>query len=186
MTLKPAVNDTDHGAGPSNAPVTLVEYGDFQCPYCYRAHPIVSKLQEQFGARLRFIFRNFPLTQIHPNAQHAAEAAESVAARAGDEAYWRMHHSILRASAGLPGCARRRAPHSLPHQLPAPIPRWCDRTSRRGHSRAVCARISSSGLRSGVNGTPTFFINGVRFEGNWTSVKEFASALEAAAGVVPA
>ena len=86
-TLKPPVSDDDHVAGPANAPVTLVEYGDFQCPHCARAHPRVTALQQRLGDRLRFVFRNFPLAEVHPEAFHAAEAAESVAASAGDTAF---------------------------------------------------------------------------------------------------
>jgi protein-disulfide isomerase len=181
MTLRPPVNDRDHRSGPSDAPITLVEYGDFQCPYCYRAHPIVLKLQKQLNARLRFVFRNFPLTQIHPNAQHAAEAAESVAAQAGDEAYWRMHHSIFEHQQDSPDAlddahlARYAAGAGAdPTQVQADL-------AQGTHQSRVRADFMS-GLRSGVNGTPTFFINGVRFEGNWTNVSEFASALETAAG----
>jgi protein-disulfide isomerase len=181
MTLRPPVNDKDHSSGPSHAPITLVEYGDFQCPYCYRAHPIVLKLQKQLDGRLRFVFRNFPLTQIHPNAQHAAEAAESVAAQAGDEAYWRMHHSIFEHQQDSPDAlddahlARYAAAAGAdPARVQADL--------AEGTYESRVRTDFMSGLRSGVNGTPTFFINGVRFEGDWTNVSEFASALEAAAG----
>ena len=75
------VSERDHSQGPVDAPVTLVEYGDFECPYCGRAYPIVQEVQRRMGDRLRFVFRNFPLTQAHPHAQHAAEAAEAAAGR---------------------------------------------------------------------------------------------------------
>src|SRR5438105_162454 len=93
-TLRPPVHEGDHTLGAADAPVTLVEYGDYQCPHCYRAHPIVLALQKKLGDRLRFVFRNFPLTEAHPDALHAAEAAESVAAHTGDVAFWKMHHAI--------------------------------------------------------------------------------------------
>ena len=93
--LRTPVSDDDHSAGRADAPVTLVEYGDFQCPHCFRAHPVVMKLQDRLGDRLRFVFRNFPIAELHPYAVQAAEAAESVAARAGPPAYWRMHHAIF-------------------------------------------------------------------------------------------
>src|ERR1035438_7447704 len=74
------VGDRDHIQGPATAPITLVEYGDYQCPYCGQAYPIVKELQEQLGKRLRFVFRNFPLSTVHPHAEHAAEAAETAGA----------------------------------------------------------------------------------------------------------
>ena len=79
-TLTPPVSDRDHAQGPADAPLTLVEYGDYECPYCGRAYPIVKYVQEQLGDKLRFVFRNFPLRELHPHAQHAAEAAEAKAA----------------------------------------------------------------------------------------------------------
>lgn len=174
-TLKPAVHDGDHVAGTADAPITLVEYGDYQCPHCGRAHPIVRALQQQLGDRLRFVFRNFPLTEIHPDALHAAEAAESVDAHAGTDAFWAMHHTVFSHQHAL-------GDHDLA--------RYADASG--GNASQTLAdlegdmfeeRVKSdflTGVRSGVNGTPTFFINGVRFEGNWTDPEEFAAALEAA------
>ena len=75
LTL-PISNDRDHIQGQDTAPVTLVEYGDYECPYCGQAYPIIKQVQNKLGNKLRFVFRNFPITQIHPHAQHAAEAAE--------------------------------------------------------------------------------------------------------------
>ena len=75
MTL-PISNNRDHIQGQDTAPVTLVEYGDYECPYCGQAYPIIKQVQNKLGNKLRFVFRNFPITQIHPHAQHAAEAAE--------------------------------------------------------------------------------------------------------------
>src|SRR5437879_2446096 len=86
------VGQRDHRQGPENAPVTLVEYGDYECPYCGQAYPIVKEIQRRLGDRLRFVFRNFPLTQSHPHAQHAAEAAE---AAAGQEKFWEMHDYLF-------------------------------------------------------------------------------------------
>ena len=90
-TLTPPVGPEDHGQGSEHAPVTLVEYGDFECPHCGRAHPVVQQLQRELGDALRFVFRHFPLREAHPHAEHAAEAAESAAARGGEEAFWEMH-----------------------------------------------------------------------------------------------
>ena len=86
------VSDKDHAQGSADAPVTLVEYGDYECPYCGRAYPVVKQIQKELGERLRFVFRNFPLSQVHPHAQHAAEAAE-VAATQGR--FWEMHDYLF-------------------------------------------------------------------------------------------
>ena len=88
MTLTVPVSDRDHDAGPDTAPITLVEYGDYECPHCGAAYPMVKELQRVLGDRLRFVFRNFPLTQIHPHAEHAAESAEAAGAQ---DRFWEMH-----------------------------------------------------------------------------------------------
>jgi protein-disulfide isomerase len=178
--LQPPVHDGDHAAGRADAPVTLVEYGDFQCPYCYRAHPIVLALQKKLGDRLRFVFRNFPLSEIHPYALHAAEAAESVAARAGEAAYWIMHHAIF-----------EHQQDSFDALDDAHLERYAAKAGADAAQVKVdldggahAERVQSdflSGVRSGVNGTPTFFVNGRRFEGDWTDRNAFTAALEAAA-----
>src|SRR5262245_51443520 len=91
-TLRIPVTSADHQAGPQTAPVTLVEYGDYECPHCGRAHPIVQSVRKHFGDRLRFVFRNFPLAEIHPNAEAAAEVAEFAAAR---KKFWDMHDLLF-------------------------------------------------------------------------------------------
>ena len=84
----PVTEDRDHIQGPADAPVTLVEYGDYECPYCGAAYPIVKELQDRLGERLRLVFRNFPITTSHPHAERAAEAAEAAAAQGS---FWQMH-----------------------------------------------------------------------------------------------
>jgi protein-disulfide isomerase len=91
LTL-PVNSNRDHIQGPSAAPVTLLEYGDYQCPYCGQAYPIIKQVQKHLGNKLRFVFRNFPITQIHPHAQHGAEAAESAAAQ---NKFWEMHDYLF-------------------------------------------------------------------------------------------
>jgi protein-disulfide isomerase len=179
-TLRPAVHDRDHSLGPADAPVTLVEYGDFQCPYCARAHPIVTALRQRLGARLRFVFRNFPLTEIHPRAMPAAVAAESVAAHAGDAAYWAMHDAIFE--------HQRDSAHALDDEhlvqyatAAGADPRAVEKDLAGDAYQAQVRTEFLGGVRSGVNGTPTFFINGERFEGDWTDLAAFAAALEGAA-----
>ena len=178
--LRPPVSDDDHSAGPAGAPVTLVEYGDFQCPYCFRAHPVVMTLQERLGDKLRFVFRNFPIADLHPYAPKAAEAAESVAAHAGPEAYWRMHHAIFEHQQDSPDALDRS--HLFRYAAAAGAD--AARVQSDLEASAFAARVNAdflSGVRSGVNGTPTFFINGVRFDGDWTSPSEFEAALLEAA-----
>lgn len=178
--LQPPVQPSDHVMGRADAPVTLVEYGDFQCPYCFAAHPIVVALQKQLGANLRFVFRNFPLNELHPHALHAAEAAESVAAHAGEPAYWRMHHAIFEHQQD----SRDALDDAHLASYAAQAGGDPDQVALDLENEAQVKRVRSdfeSGVRSGVNGTPTFFINGVRFEGDWTNVRQFASALEGAA-----
>ena len=179
-TLRPPVGEGDHVLGPADAPVTLVEYGDYQCPHCYRAHPIVLALAKKLGDKLRFVFRNFPLTEMHPDALHAAEAAESVAAHAGNGAFWKMHHLIYE--------HQQDSDDALDdaHLVRYAATAGADpaEVTRDLETDAFEERVKSdfmSGVRSGVNGTPTFFINGVRFEGEWLNVNAFAAALDEAA-----
>jgi protein-disulfide isomerase len=177
--LKPPVSPADHSAGSPDAPITLVEYGDFQCPHCARAHPRITALQQRFGDRLRFVFRNFPLAEMHPEAFHAAEAAESVAASAGSDAYWKMHDLLF-----------EHQQDDLDALDDAHLAAYAEEAGGDGvqvardlDSDAFEERVRSdfmSGVRSGVNGTPTFFINGVRYDGDWATVNTFAADLERA------
>lgn len=180
-TLRPPVTDADHVLGRADAPVTLVEYGDFECPFCFKAHPIVTTLRQQLGDELRFVFRNFPIAESHPHALHAAEAAESVNAHAGADAYWAMHDMLYEHQqdsadalddAHLVQYASASGSDPTEVQRDLAVDAYAD----------VVRRDFMSGIRSGVNGTPTFFINGTRFDGDWTDVEEFATALRAGAG----
>ena len=176
-TLRPPVGADDHVLGPYDAPITLVEYGDFQCPHCRRAHGVLPKVLKRLGSRVRFVFRHFPLAESHPNAVHAAEAAESVAAQAGEEAFWRMHDLMYD--------HQRDSDDSLDD---AHLVRYAEQAGADAATVAldlagdtyepVVKASFMTGVRSGVNGTPTFFINGARFDGDWTRVESFAAALE--------
>jgi len=155
--LKQPVSARDHAEGPAEAPVTLVEYGDYQCPYCRLAYPVVKKLQKKLGSKLRFVFRNFPLTQAHPYAMIAAEAAEAAALQGK---FWDMHDLLFEQQTFLE---------------PDIIPLWAKKIGLdvEAFGQAIlegeiAKRIKEdrkSGIRSGVNGTPTFFINGMRHDG---------------------
>jgi protein-disulfide isomerase len=163
------VGARDHAQGPADAPVTLVEYGDFECPYCGMAYPIVKQVQAHFGDRLRFVFRHFPLGELHPYAQHAAEAAEAAGAQGK---FWPMHDHLFEHQKQLDD-AHLRA-YAAAEGLDA------DRFAGDlgGHRFAERVREDfMSGVRSGVNGTPTFFVDGARHDGQWDA-DGLISALE--------
>jgi len=166
------VGPRDHAQGPESAPVTLVEYGDYECPQCGAAHPILGRIRETFGDRLRVVFRHFPLTSSHPNAQHAAEAAEWAATQ---HAFWPMHDALYGAHKSLSDrrIVELAAALGLPGAGAALAGAWAEHT--------FIPRVKEdfvSGLGSGVTGTPSFFINGVRHEGGWDEIA-LAHAIEA-------
>lgn len=157
--LKVPVTPSDHIRGPDRAPVTLVEYGDYECPHCGAAHPVLQQLRGHFANSLRFVFRHFPLAQIHPLAEPAAETAEFAGAHGR---FWEMHDGI----------------YDNQERLALPLLLTLTRTlrlSEQGLRDAITGgayepKIRADfmgGVRSGVNGTPAFFINGVRHEGTY-------------------
>lgn len=167
--LRPAPGGDDHSTGPDDAPVTLVEYGDFECPSCGMAYPIVKAVQQQMGNRLRFIFRNFPLAEVHPHAEHAAESAEAAAVQGK---FWEMHDILFEHQSRLDDEHLVRYASEIgadPEQVAGALA-----------SGAFVDQVEAdfmSGVRSGVNGTPTFFIDGERWDGPWMSEAEFIRAL---------
>jgi len=165
--LAVAVGAKDHRQGDKDAPCTLVEYGDYQCPSCGQAYPIVKRVQKHFGKRLSFVFRNFPLTQMHPYAEPAAETAEFAAAH---EKFWEMHDLLYENQDRLDDELLVELAQAL-HLVPAQLLKALETKEFQPRVRAD----SSAGARSGVNGTPTFFINGQRHDGSY----DFASLVEA-------
>ncbi len=157
--LRPPPNAQDHIQGRPDAPIQLVEYGDYECPFCGRAHLVVKAIQRAMGDDLLFAFRNFPLTQVHPRALRAAQAAEAAGLQ---DRFWPMHDLIFENQqfledehlfryAALVGCDMEQFAQDI-------------------GSDAVAEKVRSdflSGARSGVNGTPTFFVNGERYDGSW-------------------
>ena len=153
------ITSADHVLGPNNAPLTLVEYGDYECPYCSEAFDVVLALQRSLAGKLRFVYRNFPLVHEHPHAELAAEVAEAV----GDLGeFWDMHDLLFENHNAL----------EFDDLL-----RYVDET---GVDRDRVAAIIATGqprervhddvagaIRSGVSGTPTFFVNGKQYEGSW-------------------
>ena len=166
------VGERDHAEGSAHAAVVLVEYGDYQCPYCGAAYPIVKQIQRELGAELRFIFRNFPITNSHPRAEWAAETAEAAAAQGK---FWEMHDYLYEHQ-------RQFEDASYFTKFEKKLKLDVARLSEEVAQRAYAPRIEEdyvSGIRSGVNGTPTFFINGVRYDG-YPEFQPMVSALRRA------
>ena len=161
----------DHSQGDADAPVTLVEYGDYECPYCSEAAQIVEQVQARMGDKLRLVFRNFPLAQIHPYAQHAALAAEA-AAEMGQ--FWPMHDLLYQNQQQLTDDDLM----GYADQLGLDRDEFAAKINGSQASDKVQADFES-GAQSGVNGTPSFFINGARFDGNWQG-DDLLQALQAA------
>jgi len=158
LTL-PVSEDRDHTQGSAAAPVTLVQYGDYECPYCGEAYPIVKDIQERMGEQLRFVFRNFPISTSHPHAEQAAEAAEAAAAQGR---FWEMHDHLYENQRHLSDDDLRSYAQALDLDL--------DLFDKELAERVHAVRVHEdfmSGVRSGVNGTPTFFINGLRHDGSY-------------------
>ena len=175
-TLRPVltvpVSARDHIQGPATAAVTLVEYGDYQCPHCLEARPIVIDSQHYLGDRMRLVFRNFPLTAVHHDAQAAAEAAEAAGAQGR---FWEMHDYLFGHQSRLDRAALLGYAASIGLDVA--------RFTRDLDGRVYAPRVREdfvSGLRSGVNGTPTFFINGVRHDDPWDLETLTTAMLEAA------
>jgi len=169
-TLKIPVSTKDHFQGDENAPVIVVEYGDYECPHCGHAYPIVKQLQKHFGPQLGFVFRNFPLAEIHPCAESAAEAAEFAAA---NERFWEMHDSIYENQAALG--------EPLLLELADMLGLSASALREALNDREFAPRVREDflgGVRSGVNGTPTFYINGQRHDGPF-EFESLAAAIDA-------
>ena len=157
--LSVPVSEKDHRQGDPDAPSTLVEYGDYQCPSCGHAYPIVKRVQKHFGKRLLFVFRNFPLSEMHPYAEPAAETAEFAAAH---QKFWEMHDLLYE--------NQDRLDDALLFQLAQQLHLDPEKLRQALASKEFEPRVRAdfrSGVRSGVNGTPSFFINGVRHDGGY-------------------
>lgn len=167
------VGTRDHIRGNQAAPVTLVEYGDFECPFCKQAFYVVKRIQEEAGDRMRFIFRSFPLTRVHDHALHTALAAEAAGFQG---AFWDMHDILFEHQEALDD-------ESLvvyATSLELDVPKFIDDLKSEAAERQVQEDFKS-GIRSGVNGTPTFFINGRRHD-HWYQYEALHDAVMAAAG----
>jgi protein-disulfide isomerase len=168
----PVSEDRDHIQGPTEAAVTLVEYGDYECPYCGAAYPIIKEVQSRMGERLRFVFRNFPITTSHPHAEQAAETAEAAATQGK---FWQMHDLLYENQ------KRLRDPdlRDYAERLALDVERFDKELAEHVHAARVREDFMS-GVRSGVNGTPTFYINGARHDDSY-DFETMLAALERAA-----
>jgi len=167
--LVPEINAQDHAMGPETAKVTLVEYGDYECPFCAKAHFSMKEIQAAMGDDLRFVFRNFPLSSIHPHAELAAEAAESAASQGK---FGEMHDMLYENQ-------DRLEPDDLisyAREIGLNPQRFTKDLAERRYREKI-RRDFMSGIESGVNGTPTFFFNGIRYNGSYDP-KTLLSALQ--------
>jgi protein-disulfide isomerase len=162
------VPDRDYIQGSIDAPIKLLEYGDYECPYCGQAYPVVKEIQKRLGKRLCFVFRNFPLINSHPHAEHAAETAEAAGTRGR---FWEMHDYLFDNQDALED--EDLAGYAA--ALGLDVQQIMTEVSAGAHVLRVREDFHS-GTRSGVNGTPTFFINGVRYNGV-ASFEELLAAL---------
>lgn len=175
--LRFPIDESDHVIGSADALVTLLEYGDYQCPYCQAAQPIVAELLRQYGGDLRFAYRHFPLVTIHEFAKPAAETAEFAGSHGR---FWEMHDALFANGARL----------SVPTLLLLAEQLGLEAASLRealatGRFAAKVDRDFTSGVRSGVNGTPSFFIDGRRFDGPHDAMS-LAAAIDSALVAAPA
>jgi predicted DsbA family dithiol-disulfide isomerase len=161
------VGERDHVKHSLEAPVVLVEYGDYECPHCQEVYPILHELKEQMGDRVAYVYRHFPISRQHPSAQLAAEAAEAAAAQGK---FWEMHHRLFTHQNEL------AFDDLLVHARAIGLDEDTFRRALDEHTYAGRVREDfMSGVRSGVNGTPTFYVNGARYDGAW----DYESLLEA-------
>ena len=157
--LKPPVNNKDHIQGKDNARIELVEYGDYQCPHCGHAYSIIKNLQRSLGTDLKFVFRNFPLSEAHPDAFNAAVAAEAAGLQ---QKFWDMHDIIFENQQALDLESLFLYAKTIGLDL--------ERFKNDIQKNALITKVEQdfeSGVRSGVNGTPSFFINGKKYNGDW-------------------
>jgi Na+:H+ antiporter, NhaA family len=169
VPLEPPLGARDHVDGPPAAPLELVMYGDFQCPFCNAAQPILRRVRDRLAGRLRFAFRHFPLTELHPDAQRAAEASEAAAAQG---AFWEMHDALYAARGEL-GLDRVLA---AARAVGLDVERVRAELADGTHAARVEEDVRSA-RAAGLMGTPTFFVNGVRHSGGYDA-QTLIAALE--------
>ncbi|BAP32405.1 thioredoxin domain protein [Chryseobacterium sp. StRB126] len=157
MSLKPAVSQTDHAQGNLEADLIIVEYGDYQCPYCGAAYPVLKELMKEYGSQIKFVFRNFPLSEMHPYARPAAIAAEAANLQGK---FWEMHDAIYENQQYL----NELFLFKLAEKAGLDLAKFKEDIQKSELEAKVDADFES-GIMSGVNGTPSFFVNGKKFDG---------------------
>ncbi|HLX70467.1 MAG TPA: DsbA family protein [Verrucomicrobiae bacterium] len=168
--LHPPVSKRDHIQGPANAAMTLVEYGDYECPACGQAYQAIKEVQRALNGRLRFVFRNFPLS-MHPHAEEAAEAAEAAAAQGK---FWEMHDALFENQEAL----EDEGLITYAEQIGLDARRLATEIEGGAHIGRVREDFDS-GVHSGVEGTPTYFINGLRYDGAYDPESLIAALMDA-------
>ena len=178
MFTSPVITPDDHILGAADAPVVIVEYGDYECPYCRGAARDVHRLLERFPGLIRFVFRNYPIPQLHPHAVQAAEAAEAAAAHGK---FWEMYELLLRPSSHLD----LESLVGYASQIGLDAARFRDEIVNRAYADRV-ERDVREGIRNGVNSTPKFYVDGHRIDGH-LPLESLVTTVEAAvARSVPA
>ena len=167
--MAPIDTGTDHIRGSIDASISIVEYGDYECPYTGMAYPIVKEIMKKFNDKVYFVFRNFPLNEIHPHALHAAEAAEAAAAQ---EKFWQMHDYLFEHQDALDDIHLS----SYAKKMNLDIDRFRKETLGHVYASSIDKSIKS-GINSGVEGTPTFFVNNIRYDDSW-DLETFSNILE--------
>jgi protein-disulfide isomerase len=173
----PVREEREHIRGPKKAQVTRVEYGDFECPFCGQAHPVMEAVQRRMGKQMRFVFSHFPLVNAHPHAEAAAEAAEAAGAQ---HRFWEMHDLLFEHQDALEDGDLL----AYAQTVPLDIERFVAEMGAGIHAPRVREDFLG-GVRSGVNGTPSFFINGEKHAGSY-SYQELAAAIDAHLQAIPA
>lgn len=162
MSLKPTIGPADHQQGNTSASIEIVEYGDYQCPHCKAAYPVIKQIQQTFGDQILFVFRNFPLQESHRFAMVAAQAAEAAATQ---DKFWKMHDAIYENQDLLSD--------AFLFYLAEKIGLDVDKFQLDLEDENIIQKVETdfeSGVRSGVNGTPSFFVNGQKFDGGVTDL----------------
>jgi len=159
VRLSIPVGPDDHSRGPLDAKLTVIEYGDYQCPYCGQAYSIVEQLRSEFSDSMRLIFRNLPLVDVHPHAEAAAEMAEAIGLQGK---FWEIHDALYENQTDLSDAALSR----YAEQVGADVTTAMNAIADGGPRQRVEADFEGA-IRSGANGTPTFFVNGERYDGSW-------------------
>jgi protein-disulfide isomerase len=175
--LTPPVSERDHAVGPAEARVTLVEYGDYECPYCGALHPVIEAARKAFGGNLLFVFRHFPLRSSHPHALAAAKAAEA----AGEQGkFWEMHHRLYQRQTELEDEDLLR--HA--REIGLDVPRFERELGARTHEARIREDLASA-AQSGAGGTPSLFINGELYQGSIDRDDVIAALARAAVASIP-